>query len=88
MIHCFSLNGYNICTDVNSGAVHLLDDATYLIIKTIDTEKIDFNENTLQILFNNKKLETLTKSQIKESYEELFELYNNNLLYSDDLYLD
>ncbi|MEG0457291.1 MAG: hypothetical protein RR549_04090, partial [Oscillospiraceae bacterium] len=64
------------------------DDATYLIIKTIDTEKIDFNENTLQILFNNKKLETLTKSQIKESYEELFELYNNNLLYSDDLYLD
>ena len=32
MIHQYKLNGYNIVLDVNSGAVHLVDDVAYDII--------------------------------------------------------
>ena len=33
MIHKYKLNGYNICLDVHSGAVHVLDDITYDVLE-------------------------------------------------------
>lgn len=33
MIHTYSLNGYNIVVDENSGAVHVLDDLTYEMLQ-------------------------------------------------------
>ena len=35
MIHTYSLNGYNIAVDENSGAVHVLDDLTYEMLQNI-----------------------------------------------------
>ena len=32
MIHKYKLNGYNICLDVHSGAVHVLDDIAYDVL--------------------------------------------------------
>ncbi len=31
MIHQYKSNGYNIVMDVESGAVHVVDDVTYLV---------------------------------------------------------
>ena len=32
MVHQYKNNGYNIVLDVNSGAVHVVDDAAYDVI--------------------------------------------------------
>ena len=39
MIHQYKLNGYNIIMDVNSGAVHSVDDVAYDIIDLYDEGK-------------------------------------------------
>ena len=36
MIHKYQLNGYNICLDVHSGAVHVLDDIAYDVLDCCD----------------------------------------------------
>ena len=36
MIHKYQLNGYNVCLDVHSGAVHVLDDITYDVLDYCD----------------------------------------------------
>ena len=33
MVHTFSLLGQNIAVDVNSGAVHILDEITYHVLR-------------------------------------------------------
>ena len=32
MIHKYSLNGYNIVLDTNSGAVHVMDEAPFAVL--------------------------------------------------------
>ena len=36
MIHKYKLNGFNIVLDVNSGGVHIVDDATYDMLSYIE----------------------------------------------------
>ncbi len=84
MIHKYKLNGYNIVLDVNSGAVHVLDDCSFDILDCInENKKLDKNisENIISKLKNKYSLE-----QIKETYNELFDLYKNGLLFADDSY--
>ena len=38
MLHSFQLNGYNIVMDVNSGAVHVVDEMVYDMIQLLDAE--------------------------------------------------
>lgn len=35
MIHKYKLNGYNIVLDVNSGAVHVVDELTYDLLDNV-----------------------------------------------------
>ena len=36
MVHTFSLLGQNIAVDVNSGAVHILDEITYHVLRQME----------------------------------------------------
>ena len=36
MLHSYQLNGYNIVMDVNSGAVHVVDEMVYDMIQLLD----------------------------------------------------
>ena len=36
MVHQYKNNGYDIILDVNSGAIHVVDDVTYDVIEMID----------------------------------------------------
>ena len=36
MVHQYKNNGYDIVLDVNSGAIHVVDDVTYDVIEMID----------------------------------------------------
>ena len=38
MIHKYKLNGFPICLDVNSGAVHVLDDCSFDLLDHVNED--------------------------------------------------
>ena len=82
MVHQYRLNGYFIALDVNSGAVHSLDELSYRILeKMTDPPARVIPQELLTDLQKEYKEE-----EIKEAYNELFELYQNKQLFSKDEY--
>ena len=66
MVHQYKNNGYNICLDVNSGSVHVVDDMVYDIIGM-------YEENSLeQILYSLE--DKYPEKEIREAYREIEEL--------------
>lgn len=82
MIHKYSMNGYNIVLDVNSGGVHVVDDLTYQILDDV-CEPMD--EECPQKIVDRLK-QNYTEEEIRDSYAELYELYRQDMLYSSDDY--
>ncbi len=82
MIHKYKLNGSNIVLDVNSGGVHIVDELTYDLLDNVEPP---FEENCPQ-----KVVEKLSRSyereDIESCYNEIVELYNEKILFSDDDY--
>lgn len=82
MIHKYKLNGFNIVLDVNSGGVHIVDELTYDLLDNVEPP---FTEECPK-----KVLEKLSKvydaEDIKNCYNEIVELYNDKILFSDDDY--
>jgi uncharacterized protein len=78
MIHKFSLNGINIALDVNSGAVHVLDNEAYDILDYYKDKNIDEISDILKDKYSNEK--------IVEAYNEMKTLEKEGLLYSIDEY--
>lgn len=77
IIHKFKQNGYNFLLDVNSGSVHLIDDIAYDVL---DYYKELSEEEILE------KLKKYEKEAILEAINEIKELEENDLLYSDDIF--
>lgn len=78
MIHKFSLYGTNIVADVNSGAVHVLDDLSYELLnyyKELDKEVII-----------EKLAHKYERGKLEEALEEISGLEKAGLLYSEDIY--
>ncbi|SHH14161.1 thioether cross-link-forming SCIFF peptide maturase [Tepidibacter thalassicus] len=78
MIHKFSLNGINIVVDVNSGAVHVVDNEAYDLLDYYKEKSIDEIIDILK--------DKYSKEKIIEAYNEMKELEKEELLYSDDEY--
>lgn len=82
MIHKYQQNGYNIVLDVESGGVHVVDKLTY--------ELLDHIEPPLSPKCPEKAKSALlgryTAEEIDSSYEELYELYEQGILFSTDDY--
>ncbi len=75
MIHLFRQNGYNICLDVNSEAIHVPDDTAFDILSRCDSVE-DY-----------QRLKTIEKYKINkadylEAYNDIDELIENNELFS------
>ena len=95
MLHSFQLNGYNIVMDVNSGAVHVVDEMVYDMIQLLDAE-------FLARSFDGKVAEKLEKvypaavfaplearfgrNELEEAYGEIYEMYDNGQLFTADDY--
>ena len=79
MIHRYKNNGYNIVLDVNSGSVHVVDDATYEILPL-------FEEGKSREEIVNKLKEKYTVSDIEETVAEIEELKEQGSLFSEDIY--
>ncbi len=80
MIHKYKLNGYNIVMDVNSGAVHIVDDIAYDLLDYLDE---DFSEQNREDIIG-KLSSKYKKGEIEESYNEMIDLYKSGLLFSKD----
>ena len=84
MIHTYKNNGYNIVLDVNSGAVHIVDDVVYDLIPQVEPifKKIgkEHKDEFLEQCKNNNIL------NYEEELEEIYELASSDCLYTDDIY--
>ncbi|MCI7766452.1 MAG: thioether cross-link-forming SCIFF peptide maturase [Oscillospiraceae bacterium] len=82
MIHKYKLNGYNIVLDVHSGGVHIVDELTYDMLDNIAPP---FEEKCPENVIE-KLLRFYDRDEIISCYDEVRELYNENILFSEDDY--
>ena len=82
MIHKYTLNGFYIVLDINSGAVHVMDELPY---RMLDYLKEDDPETPPQDMLEALQKE-FNSATIQEGYQELLELYHDGLLFSGDDY--
>lgn len=78
MIHQYQSNGYNIVLDVNSGAVHVVDDITYDVIALF--EELDADSIIKQL--GGK----YSEADIREVIEEVEQLKKDGQLFTEDIY--
>ena len=86
MIHCYQSNGYSIVMDVNSGAVHVVDDLVYQLVPLLEPlvkEKKDKGE-----ILDFVKAQQLpyTEEETAEAVEEILLLAQEGQLYTEDIY--
>jgi len=82
MIHKYKLNGFNIVLDVNSGGVHIVDELTYDLLDNVEPP---FEEKCPEKVIE-KLSRSYSREDIESCYDEIVELYNDKILFSDDDY--
>lgn len=91
MVHQYKNNGYNIVLDVNSGAIHVVDDLVYdviaLLIETASEDVLDYISNSASENEIINRLEGHYKSEeIKEAISDIKELVEDEALFTKDIY--
>ena len=81
MIHLYKNNGYNICLDVNSGSVHVVDDMTYDVL---DLMKDGADEEAVCRALDGR----YDPEEIREAIGECNELRDQGMLFTEDAYRD
>ena len=86
MIHCYQSTGYSIVMDVNSGAVHVVDDLVYQLVPLLEPlvkEKKDKGE-----ILDFVKAQQLpyTEEETAEAVDEILLLAQEGQLYTEDIY--
>jgi len=78
MIHQYKNNGYNIVLDVNSGAVHVVDDLTYEMISLYEDHS---REEMFSLLSS-----SYPEQELIEAYDEIQDLVREGQLFTEDEY--
>lgn len=78
MVHQYKNNGYDIVLDVNSGAIHVVDDMTYDIIAMYETHTKEEIVDTLAPQYG--------RAQVEEAIAEVQTLVDNEELFTKDTY--
>ena len=81
MIHRYYNNGYYIVLDVNSGAVHVVDELAYEVIGLVD-EACQPEEIVVRLK------DRWPESDIREVLEDVEELKKQGVLFTEDTYKD
>lgn len=79
VIHQYKNNGYNIVMDVNSGAVHVVDDVVYDVLPLLEAGKSE--ADAVEAL-----KETYSEESIKEAVADCMELKEAGVLFTEDTY--
>ncbi len=80
MVHQYKMGGYNIVIDVNSGAIHVVDDMTYDMIEMYESSDKD------SIFTEMAKRYPVHKDEIAEAWDEIAELIAAEELFTKDSY--
>ena len=80
MVHQYKMGGYNIVIDVNSGAIHLVDDLTYDMIAMYESSDKDAIFSALEQKYPDKVRD------ISDAWQEIQELIAGEDLFSKDNY--
>ncbi len=83
MIHKFQMFNKNIVLDVESGGVFIFDDLTY---KILDFVSIPMSRECDEIILN--KFKNYNLNDVKECYNQIYELYSNKILFSEPVNYD
>lgn len=78
MVHQYKNNGYDIVLDVNSGAIHVVDDVTYDVIAMYEAHTKEEIVNSLSAQYG--------KEEVEEAIEEVQTLVDNEELFTKDTY--
>ncbi|MEE8835808.1 MAG: thioether cross-link-forming SCIFF peptide maturase [Eubacteriales bacterium] len=79
MVYLYKNNGYNMCLDVNSGSVHVLDDISYDVLSLMNGGKKD--EEITEAL-----KEKYDAAEVSETIGEIRALKAEGALFSEDPY--
>ncbi len=79
MIHQYRSNGYNIVMDINSGAVHIVDDVVYDVLPLLEEKKRE--EDILAVLSGK-----YSEEAVWEALSECRELEEAGVLFTEDVY--
>ena len=78
MVHQYKNNGYDIFLDVNSGAIHVVDDVTYDVIALYEGHTREEIVNSLR--------ERYPETEVEEALDEVQMLVDNEELFTKDTY--
>ena len=78
MVHQYKNNGYDIVLDVNSGAIHVVDDVTYDVIALYEGHTREEIVNSLQ--------DRYPETEVEEALDEVQMLVDNEELFTKDTY--
>ncbi len=83
MIHRFKMHGENIVLDVNSGAVHILDELSYELLGVMADESGELTEKAEAAIVDELSYK-YNKEEITEALAEINELTKSGQLFSRD----
>ena len=83
MIHKYFLNGFYIVIDVNSGAVHIVDELAYRMLDFFSDKLPDVCPDSI---INSLKREGFSSADINDTFSELKALCDDDSLFSQDTY--
>lgn len=88
VIHQYKNNGYNIVMDVNSGSVHIVDDVVYDVIPLAEQLVSGGIRDVDTVTAAVEACQKLTYShdEVREAVEEILELAQDNVLFTEDIY--
>ncbi|SFT32102.1 uncharacterized protein SAMN02910301_0156 [Lachnospiraceae bacterium XBD2001] len=83
MIHQYKNNGYNIVMDINSGAIHVVDEVSYDMIALYE----DHDKDAV-IAEVAKTYPNISREELEEAYDEITSLKEEGSLFTKDEYED
>jgi len=90
VVHVYKNNGYNLVLDVNSGAVHVVDDVVYDLIPVLEQAVREKSTKEKLLSLAGQALEGAEASfddkEVSEAVDEIVELAEAGMLYTDDIY--
>lgn len=79
MVHIFKQLGYNIAMDIESGAIHILEDAAAEVLKLLTPPMA---KNCPEEVISQLK-DKFSEKEITDAYSELYELYEDGMLFTE-----
>ncbi len=90
MVHVYQNNGYYIALDVNSGAVHVVDEVVYHLIPALEEAVKAKESEEAMVSLAEKTLEdagvSCEPAMVAEAVREIIELAEADMLYTEDIY--